>query len=201
MVTFSVPETAHGRRPFRFSVEGRNALLAGSRYRLLDPQLCRDVAEGLARLGFGFFVGCARGVDESFRSALADSPWREDTWVACAFRSRARAAHRQGLDAFVVVPDGVSPKVALYRRTLWMVRRCSLAVLWPERPQDLAWGPGSRLVLRSCLANLKPIFVAAGRPPRVPAAYHVRPADLFGVVRGYWVVADPYGEGGTCDDE
>ena len=201
MVTFSVPETAGGRRPFRFSVEGRNALLAGSRYRALDPQLCRDVAEGLARLGFGFFVGCARGVDESFRSALAASPWREDTWVACAFRSRARAAHRQGLDAFVVVPDGVSPKVALYRRTLWMVRRCSLAVLWPERPQDLAWGPGSRLVLRSCLANLKPVFVAAGRPPRVPAAYQVRPADLFGVVRGYWVVADPYGEGGTCDDE
>ena len=91
MVTFSVPETAGGRRPFRFSVEGPNALLAGSRYRRLDPQLCRDVAEGLARLGFGFFVGCARGVDESFRSVLADSPWREDTWVACAFRSRPKA--------------------------------------------------------------------------------------------------------------
>ena len=96
----------------------------------LDPQLCRDVAEGLSRLGFGFFVGCARGVDESFRSVPADSPWREDTWVACAVRSRACASRRQGLDA----------------------------------------------------------SVAAGRPPRVPAAYQVLPADLFGVVHGYWIV-------------
>ena len=88
----------------------------------------------------------------------------------------------------------------VYRRTLWMVRRCTVAALWPERPQDLGWGPGSRVVLRTCMANLKPVFVAAGRPPRVHAAYRVLPADLFGVVRGYWVVADPYGEGGFCDD-
>ena len=50
------------------------------------------------------------------------------------------------------------------------------------------------------MANLKPVFVASGRPPRVHAAYRVLPAHLFGVVRGYSVVADPYGEGGFCDD-
>ena len=200
MVTFSVPQKANGGRPFRFSVEERTVLLAGSRHRSLEPQLCRDVAEGFSRLGFGFFVGCATGVDQSFRTMLADSPWRADTWVGCAFRSRARAARRLGLDAFVVSPPGVSPRVALYRRTLWMVRRCTVAALWPERPQDLGWGPGSRVVLRTCMANLKPVFVASGRPPRVHAAYRVLPADLFGVVRGYWVVADPYGEGGFCDD-
>ena len=198
MVTFCVP--GRGGRPVRFSVAPRAALLAGSRYRDLPEQTCRDVLEGLSRLGFGYFVGCAHGVDASFRRCLSRSLWSEHAYVACAFNSRARAVRRQGLDAFVVVPDGLPPKVALYRRTLWMVRRCTVAVLWPERPQDLAWGPGSRLVFRSCLGNLKPVFVVAGRPPRVPAAYQVLPADLFGV-RGYWVVAHTYGDGGTCDDD
>ena len=32
------------------------------------------------------------------------------------------------------------------------------------------------------------------------AAYHALPADLFAAVRGYWIVADPYGDGDTCDD-
>ena len=56
-------------------------------------------------------------------------------------------------------------------------------------------------VFRSALANLKPLFVVAERRPVVPAAYHVLPADLFAAVRGFWVVADPYGDGGTCDDD
>jgi hypothetical protein len=56
-------------------------------------------------------------------------------------------------------------------------------------------------VIRSALANLKPLFIVGERRPVVPAAYHVLPADLFAAVRGCWVVADPYGDGGTCDDD
>ena len=54
-----------------------------------------------------------------------------------------------GLRAFKVVPKGLHPKAALRRRTLWMVKRSALVVLFPENPYDRDWGPGSRLVFRS----------------------------------------------------
>ncbi len=201
MVTFCVPRAERGCAAFRFAVSGCTALLAGSRGYEVGEQTCRDILGGLARLGLGFYVGCDSGVEESFRRALSHSPWRKDAWIACASRRRAWAARSLGLDAYVVVPRGLSREVARYRRTLWMVRRCALAILFPDCRQDGTWGSGSRLVIRSALANLKPLFIVGERRPVVPAAYHVLPADLFAAVRGFWVVADPYGDGGTCDDD
>jgi len=201
MVTFCVPQAEGGCGEFRFAVAGSTAMLAGSRSLKIDEQTCREILGGLARLGLGFYVGCGPGVDESFRRALSHSPWRRDAWVACASRRRAWAARSLGLDAFVVVPRGLSLKIARYRRTLWMVRRCALAILFPDCRPDGAWGSLSRLVFRTALANLKPLFVVGERCPAVPAAYHVLSAELFAAVRGYWVVADPYyGDGETCDD-
>jgi len=201
MVTFYVPRAGEGCADFRFAVCGNTAMVTGSRSYEIGEQTCRDILGGLARLGLGFYVGCGAGVEESFRHALSRSPWRKDAWIACASRRRARAARSLGLDAFVVVPRGLRPEIARYRRTLWMVRRCVLAVLFPDCRQDGQWGAVSRLVFRTALANLKPLFVVADRCPAVPAAYHILPAELFATVRGYWVVADPYyGDGDTCDD-
>jgi hypothetical protein len=200
MVRFCVARAEGGRGAFRFGVCGNTALLAGSRGHQIDERTCRDILGDLARLGLGFYVGCGGGVDESFRRALSHSPWRRDAWIACTSRRRAWAARSLGLDAFVVVPRGLAPEVARYRCTLWMVRRCALAILFPDCRHDGEWGSGSRLVFRSALANLKPLFIVSDRCPAVPAAYHVLPADLFAAVRGFWVVADPYGDGGTCDD-
>ena len=74
------------------------------------------------------------------------------------------------------------------RGTLWLVKRNSLVVLFPERPADRQWGPGSRLAYRSALYHLKPTFVVASQPPAAPAFCRVAAADLFATVDGYWVV-------------
>ena len=121
--------------------------------------------------------------------------------VACAFSNRVRPARSLGLYASVMVPAGLPPAAALRRRTLWMVRRCSLVVLVPVDPTIDRWGPGSRLVFRSAMYHLKPVFVAALDPPPESVHYRLLPADLFGVLRGYWAVPHPFSDGGPCDDE
>ena len=73
-------------------------------------------------------------------------------------------------------------------------------VLFPERPADRQWGPGSRLAYRSALYHLKPTFVVASRPPVAPAFCQVAAADLFATVDGYWVVPHTFRDG-FCDDE
>ena len=88
--------------------------------------------EQFARRNFSFLVGCADGVDCSFRRALAHSPYRERCFVACAFSGRRKRARSDGLFASVVVPEGLPPKAALHRRTLGMVKRCSLATRHPS---------------------------------------------------------------------
>ena len=99
-----------------------------------------------------------------------------------------------------MVPEGIPPRAALARRTQWLVKRSSLVVLFPERPADRQWGPGSRHVFRSSLYHLKPTFVVASRPPVAPAYSRVAPADLFAAVDGYWVVPYTFRDG-LCDDE
>lgn len=131
MVEFSVAAAGGSRAEFRFSVAGHMVLVAGSRHLEVDGRTCRDLLEGLHLAGFHFFVGCARGVDKSFRRALAQSPFREEGFVACAFQSRALHERSLGLYAQLVVPEGLAPAAALRRRTLWMVRRCALVVLIP----------------------------------------------------------------------
>ena len=143
MVEFSVPGVAGGREEFRFSVSGHMVLVAGSRHLEVDGRTCRDLLEGFHLAGFHFFLGCARGVDKSFRKALAESPFREEGFVACAFQSRALRERSLGLYAQLVVPKGLAPAAALRRRTLWMVKRCSLLVLI------------SRLLRQPCSLNYK----------------------------------------------
>jgi len=199
MVSFQVGGAPAG-RALRFSVPEAGVLLAGSRGRQVPQPVCRSLVEGLGRQGFAFLVGCAPGVDKSFRQALSRSPYAERTLVACAFRSRARALSGSGLGACWVVPPGLSPKAALRRRTLWLVKRCCLAVLFPEDPCTGQWGPGSRLVYRICLDQLKPLFVVCSAAPRQSEHVRVAGSTLYGV-RGYWVVPHPIADGGPCDDE
>ncbi len=201
MVTFRVSEVAGSRERLEFSVSGRMVLVAGSRHLEVAERTCRDVLEGFHNLGFHFFVGCASGVDGSFRQALSESPFRQDGYVACAFGRRAHQAQALGLRAYKVVPEGLHPKAALRRRTLWMVKRCSLVVLFPESPYDGEWGPGSHLVFRSCMYHLKPVFLVSRKAPKESVHYRVAESDLFATVRGFWVVPHPLEEGGLCDDE
>ena len=133
-VEFSVPAAGGNRAEFRFSVAGHMVLVAGSRHLEVGGRTCRDLLEGLHLAGFHFFIGCARGVDESFRRALAQSPFRKEGFVACAFQSRALRERSRGLYERLVVPEGQTTAAALLRRTLGMVRRCSLVVLVPESP-------------------------------------------------------------------
>ena len=201
MVEFSVPAAGGSRAEFRFSVAGHMVLVAGSRHLEVDGRTCRDLLEGLHLAGFHFFLGCARGVDKSFRKALAQSPFHEEGFVACAFQSRALRERSLGLYAQLVVPEGLAPAAALRRRTLWMVKRCSLIVLLPESPFNGVWGPGSKLVFRSAMYHLKPVFVVSHKAPPQSVHYRVVASDLFGVVRGFWVVPHLLQEGGLCDEE
>ena len=135
-------------------------------------------------------------------AAATGGQWarREEVFVGCAFGRRTMRCRAEGLFASTVVPEGIPPKAALARRTLWLVKRSSVVVLFPERPTDGQWGPGSRHVFRSALYHLKPVFVAASRPPAAPAYCRVAAADLFATVAGYWVVPHTFCDG-FCDDE
>jgi hypothetical protein len=199
MVSFQVREAPAG-QPLCFSVQEAGVLLAGSRARQVPQSVCRLLVQGLGRRGFAFLVGCAAGVDRSFRQALSQSRYAESALVGCAFRSRVRALSGYGLSACWVVPPGLSPKAALRRRTLWLVKRCCLAVLFPEDPCTGQWGPGSRLVYRSCLDQLKPLFVVCSAAPHQTEHVRVAGSTLYGV-KGYWVVPHPIEDGGPCDDE
>ena len=100
---------------------------AGSRRGQVEPPVCRALVERFRRHGFGFFVGCATGVDAAFRAALAHSACGPDeVFVGCAFGNRARRCRAEGLFASAVVPEGIPPRAALARRTLWLVKRSSL---------------------------------------------------------------------------
>jgi hypothetical protein len=120
--------------------------------------------------------------------------------VGCAFPSRVSSPTIYGLFASVAVPQGLSPAAALRRRTLWLVKRCCMVVLFPEIPHTGQWGAGSRLVYRSALEQLKPVFVVCSSPPASSPEFRVLRSELFGV-SGYWVVPHPVAEGGSCDDE
>jgi hypothetical protein len=199
MVSFQV-SAAGSARGLRFAVPEAGVLLAGSRNREVPQPVCRGLVEGLGSQGFAFLVGCAAGVDRSFRQALSESRYAESTLVACAFRSRVRALSGYGLASCWVVPEGLSARAALRRRTLWLVKRACLSVLFPEDPCTGQWGPGSRLVFRACLDQLKPLFVASSVAPRQTEHVRVAGSTLYGVA-GYWVVPHPIEDGGPCDDE
>ena len=49
--------------------------------------------------------------------------------------------------------------------------------------------------------HLKPVFVVSRTAPPQSVHYRVAASDLFGVVRGWWVVPHLFEEGGLCDEE
>ena len=179
-------------------------LFAGSRHGTVPPQTASRLVDRLAGAGFGFLVGCAPGIDALFRQAVSSNEQaRETSFIACAFDKRVGESEDAGLIAGVVVPDGLSAAAALRRRTLWMVKRSALLILFPDDPDDPAterWGKGSRLAFDAALFQLKPVFVVTAKRP-VDSPHHRIIADsFFGIMNGYWAVPHPT-ELGTCDEE
>jgi hypothetical protein len=101
MVQFSVPvsKALTGKRFFRFSVTPNAVLLAGSRHGLVPDKTAQDMVYALARLGFSFLTGCARGVDQCFREALSHAELWDQTFVACAYPYRIQRHLDAGLFA------------------------------------------------------------------------------------------------------
>lgn len=95
MITFTVPvktkRSQDAGEHFRFSVPKRGVVLAGSRNLNLPYDYCSSMVDAFGNLGFSFFVGCAAGVDRSFRKALAVSNWNDKTLMACRIRHMLEA--------------------------------------------------------------------------------------------------------------
>ncbi|HYW96503.1 MAG TPA: hypothetical protein VE870_12995 [Bacteroidales bacterium] len=186
---------------FSFSIKERAVMLAGSRNRQLPPALCKALVQQLHFLGLGFLVGCANGVDRAFRKVLCAEPYCHRTFVACAFHARTKPYYTFGLEANVVVPPNLSPRAALHRRTVWMVRTCQMLIVFPVDPKTGNWGRGSSLALTTACHNFRPVFIAAKTPPPKNPLYIVLPGELFGLITGYWAIPHPVSEGGYCHDD
>lgn len=201
MVTFHVPTHSTEEDHLVFRVPARAVLFAGSRRGQVPPDTASLLVASLSQAGFAFLTGCAPGVDASIRHTLSLSEkTRKESFIACAFPERTGENQAAGLFASVVVPQGLSPAAALRRRTLWMVKRCVLLILFPDDPATGRWGRGSTLAFRSALDQLKPVFVVTRTPPRQSPHYRLIPDCLYGAVDGYWVVPHPVAAG-TCDEE
>ena len=190
MLSFKVPQDNGF---FDFSVEIASVMFTGSRNISIPQQTCRDLVSAFHRLGFSFLTGCAKGVDESFRHTLAEkSEYADSSIVACAFMDRAQKL--KDVFTLMVVPEGLPPKAALAKRTLWMTSRCSVLILFPSDPI----GKGSSLAFRSAIHNNKPVFIVSKTKPAESSLYTVIPSNLFGVVDGFWCVPPVYADTGLC---
>ena len=193
MVSFSIPLGKD--EFFTFSIEPRCLVLAGSRKRFIDKQVCSDLISAFGSLGFSFLTGCAKGVDECFRHTLATSDYADTTIVACAFKERAQKL--RGIYRLIVAPQGLPPRVALAKRTLWMTSRCTMLLLFPSDPI----GKGSALAFKSAIMNNKPVFVVSSSRPKDSDLYSVYPSNLFGTVNGFWCVPPTYQDTGLCYEQ
>ena len=183
----------------QFHVRCLSVSFAGSRHGSVVPQVANLLVGSLATHGFSFLVGCAPGIDACFRAALARQSAAKAI-VACAFTSREKTYASPQLTALTVVPSGLSPAAALHRRTVWMVRRASLLVLFPIDPPTGKWGKGSTLAFNTALYNLKPVFVVTSiRLTPIPS-FLIVAASLCNEVSGYWVLPYPDSKG-VCGDE
>ena len=200
MVTFSVTH-APSLEGLTFQVRDRSVAFAGSRHGYVPPPVARQIVHCFHALDFSFLTGCANGIDSCFRQVLSDPCYAPDSLIACASDRRARRSGTPELLAATAVPAGLSPKAALHRRTVWMVRRCSLLVIFPYDPETGRWGGGSSLAFRTAAYNLKPVFVSSLAPPPRSSLYRMFPASLFGIVPGFWTVPHQIYAGGPCDEE
>jgi len=205
MVQFNLPlppkHNGSQQGMYSFAVPQKTIMFAGSRNLNLQHNTCLLFIHILANLGFGFFIGCATGVDQAFRKALAHSPYHQKGYIACAFKSRTKLQCTYGLFSAVVVPEGLHPKAALHRRTLWMVRRCGMLFLFPDDPLTSRWGKGSTLAFSSALIHLKPVFVVTQHHIPHSLYYKIIPGCFCGQIPGYWVIPHTTCEGGACDYE
>ena len=201
MVTFQVPTANTAADRLVFSVPERAILVAGSRHGAVAPQTAAGLVEHLRQTGFGFLVGCASGIDACFRLAVSrNEEARQTSFIACAFAGRVGQSEDAGLTAGVVVPDGLSAAAALRRRTLWMVKRSVLLILFPDDPATGRWGKGSRLAFTAALFQLKPVFVVTAKRPADSPHHRIIADSFYGITDGYWAVPHPT-ELGTCDEE
>ena len=184
----------------RFQVPGGSVAFAGSRHRTVPPEITASLVKAVHGHGFSLLTGCAPGVDASFRAVLARPEYARHSLVACAFPAGARKLRTRTLAAVTVVPRGLIARQALARRTVWMVRRASVLVLFPENPLTGRWGAGSALAFRTAVHNLTPAFVVASSAPPDSLLYRIIPAELFGIVSGFWTVPHPVFTGGPCDE-
>ena len=166
------------------ATHGGVVAFAGSRHGAVPE--AKSIVSALASQGASFLVGCAPGVDHSFRQALV--PFTSLATVHCAFPSRARQISQTGLVAICKVGKAPSPAAALHRRTVGMVADCTHLVLVPDDPKTGAWGRGSSLAFRTAVQQHKPVFVVTVIPPQANRSTRVTPASLFGIVSGYLVV-------------
>ena len=82
MLSFSIPvKSGNTKKFFDFTVESRVLLFAGSRYLSVNNQTSSDLINAFGSIGFSFLIGCATGVDESFRKALSCSDYKDRTIV------------------------------------------------------------------------------------------------------------------------
>ncbi len=197
MYTFSVA----GQQDRSFQVRLPVVAFAGSRRGSLPESVTVPLAHAFHALDFSLLTGCAPGIDACFRRVMATKPFEQQSLVACAFESRARRFEATGLLGIAVVPSGLSPAAALHRRTVWMVLRSGLLVLFPADPVFGRWGKGSTLAFNAAVYNLKPVFISAPSAPRRSPLYRIFPASLFGIVSGFWVIPHQIYEGGPCDEE
>ena len=85
---------------------------AGSRHGSMPQSICNHIVSAFSRHGSSFLVGCAPGIDESFRTALAASRVHDRCTVHCAFPSRMRAVKQVGLNGVCTVSDAPSAAAA-----------------------------------------------------------------------------------------
>ena len=199
---FSIPvkSSDQGNRDFfSFTIAYQPVLFSGSQRQMLPLRICQDLISVFCSQNKGVMTGCSSGVEKSFRYAMSLSPYADRAMVSCAASDRQERAY--GLYAPVVVPEGLSLKAALKRRTVWTVKRCSMAMIFPDDPFTGGWCKSSRLVFRACMYHIKPVFIVTDRPPVSDDYYRILPCSFFGIVAGYWVVPHPIKEGWTCDDE
>lgn len=150
MAYFSIPYKSNGTNTFfNFYIEHDCVLFAGSRHLSINKQVCDGLITQLGKLGLTFIVGCCRGVDESFRLALSLSDYAKKTFVACAFKDRV--GRFGDLSSSLVVSPTSPPRTALHQRTIFMVKYCSMAVIFADNPLNNRWGKGSSLAIRSCI--------------------------------------------------
>jgi hypothetical protein len=89
----------------------------------------------------------------------------------------------------LVVPDTVHPRSAPRVRTLYMVDRCDMALVFSDDPKTDLWGKGSTVAINNCIKQDKPAFVITKHRPDKINNYHVLPTCLFGVVKGYFIIS------------